>query len=69
MRSTGHAQGPQGAQDSHLRLYSNSTWASISLLRACTQALLFSCHPGSSNGDGRGAACQIECVCECTLTS
>jgi hypothetical protein len=33
MRSTGHAQGPQGAQDSHLRLYSNSTWASISLLQ------------------------------------
>ena len=25
--------------------------------------------PESDNGDGRSVACQIECVCECTLTS
>ena len=23
----------------------------------------------SDNGDGRSVACEIECVCECTLTS
>jgi len=68
MRSTGPAQGPQGAHDSHLCLYSHSTWASIPLGRM-HQPLLFSSPPGERQRRGSSAACQIECACECTLTS